>query len=168
MKKMLLLSILTLSAFGYSSLSEACNGPVTCAFKTYNGHYVTAVGGGGRTTNVIHTDATKIRSWEKFTLIDSCDGNSIIAYGIQTVNGHFLTAVGGGGRITDVIHSDATQLQAWEKFTLLSQGNDIYAIQTVDGHYVTAVSGGGRITDVIHTDATKIGNWEKFTVKCGL
>ena len=51
------------------------NGPVYgCVFQTVNGHYLTAVGGGGRTTDVIHTDATRIGSWEKFTLIDSGSG----------------------------------------------------------------------------------------------
>jgi hypothetical protein len=89
----------------------ATNGPVTgCVLQTSNGHYVTAVGGGGRTTNVIHTDATRIGSWEKFTLIDSGDGSSNIHYGIQTYYGYYLTAVNGGGLITDVIHSDATHL----------------------------------------------------------
>src|SRR5689334_12335534 len=89
---------------------KAVNGPITCAIQTYNGHYVTAVGGGGRTTDVIHTDATRVGSWERFTLIDSGDGSSNIHYGLLTTNGHYLTAVGGGGRITDVIHSDATNL----------------------------------------------------------
>lgn len=83
------------------------NGPVHgCVFQTVNGHYVTAVGGGGRITDVIHTDATRIGSWEKFTLIDSGSGTAPIEYGIQTTNGHYLTAVSGGGRITDVIHSE--------------------------------------------------------------
>ena len=36
------------------------------AIQTINGRYVTAVGGGGRTTDTIHTDATSIGSWEKF------------------------------------------------------------------------------------------------------
>ena len=55
------------------------NGPVYgCVFQTVNGHYLTAVGGGGRTTDVIHTDATRIGSWEKFTLIDSRTGTPVI------------------------------------------------------------------------------------------
>jgi len=146
----------------------ASNGPVTgCTFKTYNGHYLTAVGGGGRTTDVLHTDATRVGSWERFTLIDSGDGTPIIRYGVQTRNGNFLTAVGGGGRITDVMHSDATWLRDWEKLTLISLGGGTYVIQTIDGHYLTAVGGGGRTTDVIHSDATRIGSWEKFTVSCG-
>jgi hypothetical protein len=101
----------------------ASNAPVhNCTFKTYNkGRYLTAVGGGGRTTDVLHTDAVRARSWEKFTLVDSGDGSSTIRYGIQTKTGNFLTAVGGGGRITDVMHSDATQLRDWEKLTLIAR-----------------------------------------------
>src|SRR6476646_8981174 len=61
------------------------NGPVyCCVFQTVNGHYLTAVGGGGRTTDVIHTDATRIGSWEKFVLIDSGDGSPVIHYGLRT------------------------------------------------------------------------------------
>jgi hypothetical protein len=147
---------------------EALNGPITCAIRTYNGHYLTAVGGGGRTTDVLHTDATRIGSWEKFTLIDSGDGDPIIHYGVLTTNGHYLTAVGGGGRTTDVMHSDATQLRSWEKLTFISLGGGNYAIQTVNGHYLTAVGAGGRTTDTIHSDATRIDTWETFQPVCGL
>jgi len=113
---------------GLAGVASAANGPVPgCTFKTYNGHYLTAVGGGGRTTDVLHTDATRVGSWEKFTLIDSNSGTPIIQYGIQTRNGNFLTAVGGGGRITDVMHSDATWLRDWEKLTLISLGGGVYS-----------------------------------------
>jgi hypothetical protein len=151
-----------------ASTAQAVNGPITCSFQTVNGHYLTAVGAGGRTTDVLHTDATVVRSWEKFTLIDSGDGSSNIHYGIRTSNGHYLTAVGGGGRITDVIHSDATNLLAWEKFTMISLGYGVYGVQTIDGHYLTAVGGGGRITDTIHSDATVLNSWERFRINCGI
>jgi hypothetical protein len=36
--------------------------------QTINGHYLTAVGGGGRTTDTIHSDATTVGAWEKFTV----------------------------------------------------------------------------------------------------
>jgi hypothetical protein len=39
-----------------------------CALETVDGHYLTAVGGGGRTTDVIHSDATRVGSWEEFRL----------------------------------------------------------------------------------------------------
>ncbi len=70
MKQLLTLSFIV-TIWAVSITAEAANGPVTCAIKTYNGHYLTAVGGGGRTTDVIHSDTTRIGAWEKFTLIDS-------------------------------------------------------------------------------------------------
>ena len=111
------------SAAPVAPAGNPINGPVYgCVFQTVNGHYLTAVGGGGRTTDVIHTDATRIGSWEKFTLIDSGSGTPVIQYGLLTTNGHYLTAVDSGGRTTDVIHSNATQLLGWEMFTLNSLG----------------------------------------------
>jgi hypothetical protein len=56
--------------------------------------FVTAVGGGGNTSDVLHTDALQPRAWERFTLwfVPSTG-----EYGIQTVNGEFLSATNGGG-----------------------------------------------------------------------
>lgn len=165
MRKTLIASLLSIALLSAMN-ALACTAPLKCVIKTYNGHYLTAVGGGGRTTDVIHTDATRVGSWERFTLVDSCDGDSIINYGFQTIKGYYLTVVGGGGRITDVIHSNATQLQAWEKIKTVSLGGGWFALQTITGNYLTAVGGGGRVTDTIHSDATQIGNWEKFYLKC--
>jgi predicted RNA methylase len=81
---------------------------------TTNGHYLTAVDSGGRTTDVIHSNATQLLGWEMFTL-NSLGGG---VYDIQTLDGHYVTAVGGGGRTTDTIHTDATRVGAWEKFTV--------------------------------------------------
>jgi hypothetical protein len=139
--------------------------PTTCTIRTYNtNNYLTAVGGGGRTYDVIHSDATVAKAWERFTVVDAGDG---IHVGIKTVNRHYLTAVGGGGRTYDVIHSDATKLLGWEKFTIIRlYGGLGYAIRTFNGHYLTAVGGGGRITDVIHSDATRVLAWERFRFTC--
>jgi hypothetical protein len=139
--------------------------------------YLTAVDGGGRTTNVIHTDAKQIGSFEKFRL-QGAYGPFRDQYVIQTVNGNYLTAVLGGGlsavvdpggQPTDVIHTDAKQIGSWEKFRFgLDQQGWRNTILTIDGHYLTAVGGGGKITDAIHTDAVKADNWEYFFVwKCG-
>ena len=104
-----------LGSLGLAGVASAQNAPLYgCTIKTINGHYLTAVGGGGRTTDVIHSDATQLLGWEKFTLVWQPNGT----YAIQTSNGHYLTAVGGGGRITDTIHSDATTVRAWEEFTV--------------------------------------------------
>ena len=114
-----------ITALGPASVASASglqlaafNGPITCSIQTTNGHYLTAVGGGGRTTDVMHSDATQLQSWEKLTLISLGGGT----YAIQTIDGHYLTAVGGGGRITDTIHSDATRIGSWEKFQVACTG----------------------------------------------
>ncbi len=140
-----------------------------CSFQTDRGYYLTAVGGGGRITDVIHTDATRVSSWERFNLYYQGYSN---VYAIQTtVSFNYLTAVDGGGRTSDVIHSNAIRPQSWERFNLVNLGvrNDgvgLFAIQTVNGHYLTAVGKGGRVTDTIHSDATRIGTWEEFYVSC--
>lgn len=63
------------------------------AIQTYNGNYLTAVGGGGKLDDAIHTDVTHIAEWEKFRFIDIGNGQ----HAIQTCNGYFLTANLGGG-----------------------------------------------------------------------
>lgn len=97
--------------------NTSCTG---CTFQTPLGYYLTAVGGGGRTTDVIHSNATQVGSWERFNLYYQGYAN---VYAIQaSVTFNYLTAVGGGGRTTDVIHSDAIQPQAWERFNLVLLG----------------------------------------------
>ncbi len=149
---------------GLAAGAQAANAPMTCTIQTKTGNYLTAVGSGGRTTDVLHTDATRASTWETFVLVDIGEGSS--QYGFRAYDGHYLTAVGGGGRTTDVFHSDATKLRDWEKIEVQSLGGGWYALKTVSGNYITAVGGGGRITDVMHTDATRIGAWEKFRLNC--
>ena len=41
--------------------------PTTCSIQMFNTrNFLTAVGGGGRTTDVIHSDATQVQAWELF------------------------------------------------------------------------------------------------------
>ena len=125
-------------------------------------NFLTAVGGGGRTTDVIHTDATVPRSWEMFRLWST---NVFGFYGIQTVNGHFVTAVAAGGRTTDTIHTDATVVASWELFAPvpLSYPQSGFGLKTIRGFFLTAVGGGGHNSgDTIHTDATVAKSWESF------
>lgn len=146
--------------------------PANCVIRTYNGNYVTAVGGGGRNTDTLHTDATRIGAWEKFALVPL--GNGMTA--IQTVDGHYLTAMSGGGWNDNAInnpafHTDATKIQAWEEFTLVPLNNGksfAYAIRTVRGYYLTAVDGGGRNTVVMDDLIDRVQNWEQFQIICGL
>ncbi|MGA7354428.1 MAG: hypothetical protein WBW76_03265 [Candidatus Cybelea sp.] len=127
------------------------------------GSYLTAVGGGGKTTDVIHTDAINPLAWEEFKFwVDSAKQH----YAFQTVTGNFITAVDAGGRTTDTIHSDATAISTWEMFQLLAQSAlPNFAIQTLRGFFLTAVGGGGHNTaDTIHTDALQASEWERFNI----
>lgn len=143
--------------------------PGNVAIQTFGGNYLTAVGGGGRITDVFHTNATAIGSWEMYRLFLVLGGGVPPKFAIQTASSNYITAVGGGGRSSDVLHTDAKQVQSWETFSFgLDQHGWRHAIQTVNGHYLTAVGAGGKTADAIHTDAVKADNWESFYIwKCG-
>jgi hypothetical protein len=127
--------------------------------------FLTAVGGGGQTSDAIHTDAILPQSWERFRLW-SMDGSQY--YAIQTVQGYFITAVDAGGRTTDTIHTDATVVKSWELFapTRVFDANGDFAgfgLKTSRGFFLTAVGGGGHDSgDTIHTDAVVAKAWETF------
>jgi hypothetical protein len=80
------------------------------AFHTY---YITAVAEGGRTTDVIHTDATVVKAWEKFRFING--GPTDPYFSIQTLAGYFLSAVNSGGLIANAITSAATSVGDWPR-----------------------------------------------------
>ncbi|MFZ0317741.1 MAG: hypothetical protein WAL56_01340 [Candidatus Sulfotelmatobacter sp.] len=153
--------------------------------------FLTAVAGGGRIADAIHTDATQVGAWEKFNLWaysgrDTTPENpeGFTQYAVQTQSGNYITAMEGGGRTDDVLHTDATQALAWEKFGLIPQSPSFslyppnyqlthdspwyYAIPTKTGNYLTALGGGGDTDPSVHSDATKIASWELFRlIKCG-
>ncbi|HJT21146.1 MAG TPA: hypothetical protein VJ746_11785 [Nitrospira sp.] len=140
------------------------------AIQTFGGNYLTAVGGGGRTTDVVHTDATSPGAWEQYRLFLVLGHVGLPQqYAIQTASFNYLTAVDGGGRSSEVLHTDAKQVQLWETFKFIpDQYGWRNAIQTVNGHYLTAVGAGGKTTDAIHSDAVQINTWEEFYIwKCG-
>jgi hypothetical protein len=92
------------------------------ALKTANGHYVTAVNGGGIGSTPgpqqpIVTNATAPGGSEATFRINRTPLGTVI---IATSSGHFLTAVnagGFGGPNNTPIHTDATVLGPWETFT---------------------------------------------------
>lgn len=127
--------------------------------------FLGAVGGGGRTSDTIHTDATVPRSWETFRLWAT---GVPALHAIETHDGHYLTAVGAGGRTSNTIHTDAKVVGSWELFSLLklhdaNGGFSGFGIQTERGYFLTAIGGGGHDSgDTIHTDATIARSWETF------
>jgi len=164
---------------------QAIQQPGGFAIMTSNGHFITAVGGGGRTTDVLHTDAWQPAAWEKFRLwFVPLTGE----YGLQTVNGQFLSATNGGGLASlfplgagevDTILSNATSIIDYQRFRISNLQSQSalgglylrpasFGIQTVRGFFLTAVGGGRHIDPpVLHTDATTAKEWETFNlIKC--
>ena len=89
--------------------------PVDAGVETSGGYFLTAQDSGGRTSDTIHSNATQLQGWEKFTL-NSLGGG---LYDIQVADGHYLTAVNGGGLGSgDTLHTDATRVGSWETFRL--------------------------------------------------
>jgi len=97
------------------TLIDLGEGSSIFAIKTYSGHYLSAQGGGGRTTDVIHSNRTQVLAWEKFRVLHQY-GNT---YAIQTYNGNYLTAVNSGGLATNPVHSNATMIGTWEMWRLV-------------------------------------------------
>jgi hypothetical protein len=87
--------------------------------RTRSANYVTAVNSGGLThdqvTDVLHTDATRLGTWETLELIGQADGT----VGIRVFDRHVLTAVNGGGRSTGAFDSNRSAVQSWEKFRFI-------------------------------------------------
>jgi hypothetical protein len=88
--------------------------------QTKSGNYVTAENSGGLTTavtrDVLHTNATLLQDWERFTLVPQA-GSRIFA--LQARDGHFLTALGAGGQHSAAFNSNATRVGSWERFHIV-------------------------------------------------
>jgi hypothetical protein len=67
------------------------------AFQTVNGNFITAVSGGGRITDVLHTDAVNVAAWEEFRIVPT-GSSGAFSLSIQTNSNNFLTAVGLGAK----------------------------------------------------------------------
>jgi hypothetical protein len=150
----------------------------TYAIRTMNGHYLTAVNGGGysdpQNLQPIETNRTVLGPWETFTAVPIPQVQFAPVIGIQTANGRYLGVVenGGLGGGSVAIQTNRTVVGSWEQFTLetVDAQAGTFALMTCDGYYVTAVNGGGMggnndATCPIHTDATQIGPWEQLTMQ---
>lgn len=141
-----------------------------CAIATAKGNFVTAVnkGGMGEAANKLplHTDATKLGSWELFELVDVGAGQ----VAIKTVDGSYLSAVNGGGEGEQAnhypIHTDSNHIDSWEIFNICYLDSGKCAIETASGNYLTAVKGGGvhEAKSAICTDAKSVGAYERFSI----
>lgn len=120
--------------------------PFTCFIQTADGHYVTAVGGGGRTTDVMHTNATVPSTWERFTMVPM--GDLFFHFALRTASGNYVTAVNSGGlsssTVPDVLHTNATRIGTWEEFSTVGIAAGGVGIRVWDNHFLAALNGGNR------------------------
>jgi hypothetical protein len=149
------------------------------SIQTQNGHFLTAVNGGGLGDPfsapdgvALTTGAARAGRFERFTIVwvDQAAGK----FALKTFNNYFVTAVNGGGIAgpnsdKSPVHTDSTAKGPWSEFkiTLLPYPyRSLVTIQTPDGqHYLSAVKGGGvggTNNEPIRTDATTIGPTEVF------
>jgi len=130
-----------------------------------SGHFLTAVGGGQKTTNAFHTDATKASTWEYFWVVKCGDLGSGYQYAIRVKGDHKpLAAMGGGGLTRGAIVRGFGGFGELARFTLVKQDNGTYALRTPNRiNYLTAEGGGGLASgDTLQTNRTKVQAWEQF------
>ena len=123
----------TAGAWEHFTLVFNANG--TVSIKTPDGHFVTAIGGGGigkrsdpQNILPLHTDASSVEPDGVFLLCPQSDGSveiKMFNFG-NPMQPRFVTAVGGGniGSKTDPnntlpLHTDAHNAGAWESFTIV-------------------------------------------------
>lgn len=137
----------------------------TYSFRTSNGRYLTAPGGGGGDFVATATGIDSLTS--QFKIID-VNGGSLMSgdsVNIQTNRNYYLMAFNGGGG--DVATSGWAM--SWETFTIIKtngvgqiNGGDPVALRGSNGvHYVVAEGGGGG---TVNCNRTAVGPFETFTL----
>lgn len=138
------------------------------AFQTSGGNFITAVGGGGRTTDVLHTDALGIDAWEAFQVIPTDPNGFSVA--IRTKSYNLLTAVDGGGQTSNAIYSNAHGAGSWETFFIrkwgaLGSGNQYLIFDTDTNQAIAARDGGGQTQNTIQFYTGEFNpSWTLFTL----
>jgi hypothetical protein len=135
---------------------EGSSGPALFGFniRTRSGSFVSAVNGGGMTSNAFLTDITVAQDWEAFSIVKSGDLGSGYRYYIKPFGKQILLPMfQAQGAIFTLIQAQ-----------LPSSGG--YVLQISNGfNYLTAVGGGGLVGgDNLHTDAWKPLAWEVFNI----
>lgn len=138
------------------------------AFQTVNGNFITAVSGGGRITDVLHTDAVNVAAWEEFRIVTT-GSSGAFSLSIQTNSNNFLTAVGLGGQTANAIHSNATTIGTWETFFIRKFGDlrigdsQYFIVDTNKNQAIAARGGGGQTQNTIQYFGTESA-WARFTL----
>lgn len=124
------------------------------AFKTANGHYICAEGGGGGEVNATRT---AIGGWETFHVDNSVDSER---YSFRTDNGHYLSMGSGVEAIPGDFDADESW---WIEFAGDGSDGRCY-LKGNNGSYLSAAGGGGG---GLSCGPSSPGANETFTIVAG-
>ena len=157
-----------------SSAPGISSNPFT--IQTFRNYYLTALGGGGKSSRAFHTDAVKYNGyWEAFQVLKCGDLGSDYDYAIKAKGvgfGYPLQTSNGGGQIKNAVAFFAQILGTGgaQRFKLGRQPDGSYSLQTSNRiNYVTAINGGGLASgtkdwDNLVANRTQVQAWEKFRI----
>jgi hypothetical protein len=118
------------------------------AFKTSNGHYLTAEWGGGREISAAYTN---LGDYSKFYMIQFDDVRRLFV----TYSGNTIWADGGGGAGVSARNWGAGE---WEAMAIVPVGSKV-GLKLASGYYLSAVGGGGG---EVNASAQHLQESEKF------
>jgi hypothetical protein len=152
-------------------------GSALYTIQTVGGFFLTALGGGGKSTGAFHSDARKAAAWELYELAKCGDPGSGYEFTIRPkrYDGIAMMAHGGGGHVKPGLIlanliSGGFDVN-WTRLKLIRQSDGSHALQTFNGvNFVTAIRGGGIAHssadfDNLVTDRTEVQAWERFTIR---
>lgn len=147
------------------------HGSTLVALITFHGRYVTAMG--ADRDWVIRAETTKLKDWEKLTLL--CLDNGKVA--LKTHHDRYVTAMGADRDW--VLRAETAELKDWEKFTLVEadtgeqlpcleafklfgQDSVRIAFKTHHDRYVTAMDDQPGWDWELRAETRTLSDWEKF------
>jgi len=153
-------------------LAASIPGMTPYTIQTSRNYYLSALGGGGKSSAAFHTDAVKPNGyWESFQVLKCGDLGSNYDYAIKVQNmGYPLQAFGGGSKSAVAFFLQFNSGSTAQRLRLIRQYDGSYALQTSNGvNYISAIGGGGlsgntKETDNLVANVTHVQDWEKFRI----
>lgn len=148
-------------------------GSLNYAIRTFKSYFVTALGGGGKSSAAFHTNATKANAWEGYRITKCGDLGSGHDYAIFSTGNTTSpirtigTTVGVSGALASPRFKfdgasgvytlrQASRTQAAGKFTFMEAGSCTYTIRTANGFYV-GTNAAGLISTTVAFPSTGTG-----------
>jgi hypothetical protein len=146
------------------------SGSLNYTIQTFYSYYLTALGGGGKSTGAFHTDARKASTWEGYRITKCGDVGSGFAYAIYpkgfsrplTTTGTVKVPLADSDAIFKLIRQPST---GWHELwyvkrsgstgtvAIMEQGHCTYTLQTTRGSWI-GVNQAGNVSNTIPNPKT--------------